>query len=113
LLIKTPLKYKLIFSLKSLLPTVEKKKKQHFSLKADLNFNETDITQSISTVYSDRVIWEVYGETPFDGWIYKEVFDIGRTATYYIYGDYRTAIRGHFRNQYLSQGVETKVKAYR
>lgn len=92
---------------------MEKKKRKNFSLKADLNFNETEITQSISTVYSDRVIWEVFGETPFDGWIYKEIYDMGTTITYYIYGDFRTAIRGHFRNQYLSQGVETKIIAYR
>ena len=48
-----------------------------------------------------------------DGWLYEEVLDIGVTRTYYIYSDFRSVIRGHFRNNKLAFGYESKIVAYR
>ena len=54
-----------------------------------------------------------YGDSRLDGWIYEEVMDLGVTKSYYIYSDFRTAIKGHFRAGVLASGVETRIIGYR
>ena len=54
-----------------------------------------------------------YGDSRLDGWIYEEVMDLGVTKSYYIYSDFRSVIKGHFRNKLLVTGVESRIIGYR
>ena len=76
-----------------------------------MDFNEMNI--KFSSIYTDSFVWQAYGDGPLDGWIYEEIIEPGLTQTYYIYSDYRSAIKGHFRSKVLSKGVETKIIGYR
>jgi hypothetical protein len=60
-----------------------------------------------------QFVWVPYGDSHFDGWIYEEVVGLGLTQSYYIYSDFRSAIKGHFRSKILSSGVETRIIGYR
>ena len=90
----------------------EKPGKGH-NLKGDF-FNDNELTvQNLTSVYTDSHFWTVYGQDKLDGWIYEEVVSLGLTQTYYIYSDFRTAIKGHFRAGVLASGVETRIIGYR
>ena len=83
------------------------------SLLGDLTMDVNDLSIKFSSVYTDNFVWQAYGDGPLDGWIYEEIIEPGLTQTYYIYSDYRSAIKGHFRSKVLSKGIETKIIGYR
>ena len=83
------------------------------SLLGDLTMDVTELSIKFSSVYTDNFVWQAYGDGPLDGWIYEEIIEPGLTQTYYVYSDYRSAIKGHFRSKVLSKGIETKIIGYR
>jgi hypothetical protein len=83
------------------------------SLLGDLTMNMDELTTKFSSVYNDNFVWQAYGDGQLDGWIYEEIIEPGLTQTFYVYSDYRSAIKGHFRSKVLTKGIETKIIGYR
>ncbi len=83
------------------------------SLLGDLTMDVNDLSTKFSSVYTDSFVWLAFGDSSLDGWIYEEIIEPGLTQTYYVYSDYRSVIKGHFRSKALSKGIETKIIGYR
>lgn len=98
--------------IQSLVPASYQVPKTHY-LFADLILDSSGLQHRVNAVYTETIIWEAFGDSPNDGWTYSEVLAVGLTQTFYIYSDFRSAIRGHFRNGVLASGVETKINSYR